>query len=103
MSDDVLKAQIMVEVYRAADGLRWRIRSAYRGRRVVADSAESYVRKADLFRGLLLTTGGRYVRTFRMRSAHGGVYEQGSILRRSAEGPVEDIFVSYVSWQEDAR
>lgn len=93
-------ARIMAEVYRAGDGLRWRIRSAARGRRVIADSGQGYSRRSDAFRGLLLATGGRYVRTYRINSALGGIYEQGAILRRTPDGRVEDVFVDYTSGED---
>lgn len=91
--DSVEPARIMAEVYRAEDGLRWRIRSAARGRRIIADSGQGYSRRSDAFRGLLLATGGRYVRTYCVRYS---AYEQGAILRRTPEGRIEDIFVEYV-------
>jgi uncharacterized protein YegP (UPF0339 family) len=94
--DTVEPARIMAEVYRAEDGLRWRIRSAARGRRVISDSGQGYSRRSDAFRGLLLVTGGRYVRISRNRYPDGSAYEQGSILRRTPEGRIEDIFVEYV-------
>ncbi len=100
MSGEVFeKASIEVKVYRDIEGdLRWQIRSSKRGKRIIADSGQGYSRKADVFRGLLLVTGGRYVRTYRMRGAGDGwAYEQGSILRRTPEGIVEDVFVQYVS------
>lgn len=93
-------ARIVAEVYRAEDGLRWRIRSAARGRRIIAESRQGYSHRSDAFRGLLLATGGRYVRTYRGYPLDGSVYEQGAILRRTPEGRVEDIFVEYVSRRE---
>lgn len=94
----VEKARIQVQVYPDAEGkLRWRIRSSKAGHRIVADSSESYSRKTDCFRGLLLVTGGRYTRIYRSQSLDGYFYEQGAILRRTPEGPVEDIFVEYTS------
>lgn len=105
MSDsDIAKARIRVKVYLSDDGIRWRITSAARGRRVISESSEAYAHKADAFRGLLLTTGGRYVQTFRLfPTYYGGVYEQGSILRRTPEGLIEDVFVEYDTHKKDAR
>ena len=94
------RARIQVQVYRAADGLRWRIRSSARGRRIISESSEAYVRKDDAFRGVLLTTGGEYGQTVRfpVHPNYGvGVYEQGIIQRPIGRGLVEEIFVEYLS------
>ena len=96
------KTRIQVEVYRAGDGIRWRIRSAARGRRIISESSEAYIRKTDAFRGLLLSTGGTYTSDYRSRSALGGVYEQGHITRPTLWGPVESIFVEYTSAEQPA-
>lgn len=93
---EVYKARIQARVYRAKDGLRWRIESSARGRRTISESSESYVQKANAFRSLLLTTGGRYERGIWSRYPD-GVYEQGEILRRAPEGHLESIFVEYLS------
>lgn len=95
----VFKARIQAEVYTASDGTRWRIRSSARGKRIIADSAQGYANKADAFRGLLLVTGGSYTQLYR-HVYKDGVYEQGAILRRIPDGPVEDIFVQYLSAPE---
>lgn len=92
----VHKARIQARVYRAKDGLRWRIESSARGRRIISESSEAYVRKSDAFRGLLLSTGGTYRCSMWSRYPD-GVYEQGEIQRRTAHGSVESIFVEYLS------
>lgn len=96
------RAAIQVDVYRTGDGFRWRIKSSKRGRRIISESSEGYMNKADAFRGLLLTTGGRYVRlvhsqTFRNGEGLAGAFEQGVIVRGFEGGLVEEIFVEYVS------
>lgn len=95
-SDLVLKAPVEVQVYVAEDGIRWRIRSSSRGKRIISLAPQGYSSKAGAWRALLLTTGGTYVQVFRAVYKD-GVLEQGSILRRTPEGPVEDIFVQYLS------
>lgn len=91
------RAAIQVDVYRAGDGFRWRIKSSKRGRRIISESSEAYVRKEDVFRALLLTTGGKYVSLLWTRPPGVGVYEQGVIVRGITGGLVEEIFVQYVS------
>lgn len=92
------RAHITVDVYRAPDGLRWRIQSAARGRRIISESSEAYVRKSDAFRGLLLTTGGRYLMQYWTRFPAAGAFEQGVIRRTVPWGDVEEeIFVQYSS------
>lgn len=92
----VVRARIEVKVYRAEDGLRWRIRSSARGKRIIADSGQGYSKKADVFRGLLLVTGGTY-RCLYWHRFPDGVYEQGEIQRRGSGGAMESIFVQYLS------
>ncbi len=87
------RARIQVDVYKAPDGFRWRIKSSARGRRVISESSEAYVDKRASMRGLLLTTGGDYTELFRMRAADGHTYTQGVIVRGIAGGLVEEIFV----------
>lgn len=94
--EKVEKARIQARVYRAKDGLRWRIESSARGRRTISESSEAYARKADAFRGLLLTTGGFYESSVWSKYPD-GVYEQGEIQRRTSYGTVESIFVEYLS------
>lgn len=89
-------AHIVAEVYTASDGIRWRITSAARGHRIISESSEAYTRKADAFRGLLLTTGGTYTSDYYSRTEH-GAYEQGRIVRSLPwGGDREEIFVQYV-------
>lgn len=94
-----VRARIQVEVYRAEDGLRWRIRSTARGKRIIADSGQGYANKAGVFRGLLLVTGGSYRCLYR-GVFKDGVYEQGVIQRRVSATAVEDVFVQYLSGRD---
>lgn len=98
---EVVKAQVEVHVYRAEDGLRWRIRSNRSSRKILSASTQGYSRKDDCFRSLLLTTGGTYERQYRGVNDHGHAHEQGVIRRRTPEGLIEELFVEYVS--TDAR
>ena len=96
------RARIQVDVYPASDGFRWRIKSSARGRRIISESSQAYSSKADVFRGLLLTTGGEYHELYRNpRSLNqwtpGEVLTQGVIVRGIAGGLAEEIFVEYVS------
>jgi uncharacterized protein YegP (UPF0339 family) len=91
------RARIMVDVYRAPEGFRWRIKSSARGRRIISQSSEAYADKRHAIRGLLLTTGGEYRELFRTRHGNGEVLTQGVIVRGIPGGLVEEIFVQYVS------